>query len=70
MTERFTRIGVQETVYEFTVEDDKIYRQTWSGELTIRLGDGEIYECACHEGYYGLTGMVAGEREQGVGGLR
>lgn len=70
VTERFTRIGEEEIVYEFTVEDDKIYRQPWHGELTFRPSDGEIYEYACHEGNYGLTGMLAGEREQGVGGLR
>lgn len=70
VTERFTRIGEEEIVYEFTVEDDKIYRKPWSGELTFRPSDGQIYEYACHEGNYGLSGMLAGERAQGVNGLR
>jgi hypothetical protein len=70
ITERFTRIGDKEIVYEFTVEDDEIYRQPWRGELTFRPSNGEIYEYACHEGNYGLASILAGEREQGVDGVR
>jgi hypothetical protein len=70
VTERFTRIGEKEIHYAFTVEDDKIYRQPWRGELTFRPSNGKIYEFACHEGNYGMTGILAGEREQGVNGIR
>jgi hypothetical protein len=70
VTERFTRIGAQEIYYEFTVEDDEIYRQPWRGELTFRPSNGQIYEYACHEGNYGLASILAGEREQGVDGIR
>ncbi len=70
VTERFTRIGEQEIHYAFTVTDDEIYRQPWRGELTFRPSNGEIYEYACHEGNYGLPGILAGEREQGVNGIR
>jgi len=70
VTERFTRIGDHEIHYEFTVEDDKIYRQPWRGELTFLPSKGQIYEYACHEGNYGMTGILAGEREQGVNGIR
>jgi hypothetical protein len=70
VTERFTRIGEQEIHYAFTVDDDKIYRQPWRGELTFRPSNGQIYEYACHEGNYGLTNILAGEREQGVNGIR
>lgn len=70
VTERFTRVADKEIVYEFTVEDDDIYRQPWRGELSFRSTDGKIYEYACHEGNYGLSGMLAGERAQGVNGIR
>ncbi|MBV1931630.1 MAG: hypothetical protein KUG71_07925 [Porticoccaceae bacterium] len=70
VTERFTRIGEQEIHYAFTVEDDKTYRQPWRGELTFRPSNGQIYEFACHEGNYGMIGILAGEREQGKNGLR
>jgi hypothetical protein len=70
VTERFTRIGEGEIHYEFTVEDDNIYRQPWRGELTFGPSNGQIYEYACHEGNYGMIGMLAGERAQGVDGIR
>ena len=70
VTERFTRIGEDEIYYAFTVEDDEIYRQPWRGELTLRPTNGQIYEYACHEGNYGLVNMLAGERSQGMNGIR
>jgi len=70
VTERFTRIGEEEIHYTFTVEDDKIYSQSWRGELTLRPTNGQIYEYACHEGNYGMINILAGEREQGVNGIR
>ncbi|MFT7651350.1 MAG: hypothetical protein ACI9UU_000452 [Candidatus Azotimanducaceae bacterium] len=69
ITERFTRVAEDEIHYEFTVEDDEIYRQPWRGEMAFRPSDGDIYEYACHEGNYGMTGMLAGERKQGSDGL-
>jgi len=70
VTERFTRISEQEIHYEFTVEDKTVYRRPWRGELTFRPSDGQIYEFACHEGNYGMIGILAGERAQGVNGIR
>ena len=70
VTERFTRISETELNYQFTVEDDDIYSQPWSGEIALRPTDGQIYEYACHEGNYALPGILAGERETGVDGLR
>ena len=69
VTEFFTRISDTEIHYEFTVEDDKNYRHPWRGELTLRPSNGQIYEYACHEGNYGMTNMLAGEREQGTNGI-
>jgi hypothetical protein len=70
VTERFTRMGEQEIHYEFTVTDDEIFSQPWRGELTLRPSDGQIYEYACHEGNYGMTNILAAEREYGVNGIR
>ncbi|MEH6558236.1 MAG: hypothetical protein V7459_16135 [Oceanicoccus sp.] len=69
VTERFTRTSETEINYQFTVEDDDIYSQPWSGEITLRPTDGQIYEYACHEGNYALPGILAGEREAGVDGI-
>ena len=62
VTERFTRIGPEEMLYEFSVEDEGAYTQTWKGEMTLRKTKGPIYEYACHEGNYSLPGILAGAR--------
>lgn len=62
--ERFTRTAQGELLYQFTVTDDSIYKQPWSGELTMRSTEGPIYEYACHEGNYGLPNILAGARQE------
>ncbi|MCZ6831795.1 MAG: hypothetical protein O7F73_19815 [Gammaproteobacteria bacterium] len=62
--ERFTRISENEILYQFTVTDDDIYSQPWSGELTLRRSEGPIYEYACHEGNYALPNILAGARRE------
>lgn len=61
--ERFTRINEHEILYRFTLTDDSIYKQPWSGELMLRTAEGPIYEYACHEGNYGLPNILAGARQ-------
>jgi hypothetical protein len=60
--ERFTRQRDNKILYQFTVTDDSIYREPWSGELTMRATEGPIYEYACHEGNYAMPGILAGAR--------
>ena len=62
--ERFKRTSEGEIVYQFTITDDSIYSQPWSGELTMSATDAEIYEYACHEGNYGLPNILAGARQE------
>jgi len=64
VTERFTRVGEKEILYQFTVEDGTTYTQPWKGEVPLRQTDDHIYEYACHEGNYSLPGILAGAREQ------
>ncbi len=64
VTERFTRISEEETVYQFTVSDPEIYTQDWHGEMTLRKTAGPIYEYACHEGNYALHNILAGARQE------
>ena len=62
VTERLSRASAKELAYEFVVEDPVHYTQTWKAEMTLYdLGD-EIYEYACHEGNYALTGILGGAR--------
>jgi len=62
VTERFTRSGPTELLYEFTVEDDTAYTQPWSAQIPMRTAEGALYEYACHEGNYALPGILAGAR--------
>jgi hypothetical protein len=64
VTERFTRIGPNKISYQFTVEDPTIYTAPFSGEVAMNTTKGQVYEYACHEGNYALTGMLAGARAE------
>jgi hypothetical protein len=64
LTERLTRVGPTDILYEFTVEDPEVYTQVWRGEIPWRKLDGHVYEYACHEGNYGLFNILSGAREQ------
>lgn len=64
LIERITRVGENDIVYEFIVEDPEVYTQTWRGEIPWRKIKGSIYEYACHEGNYGLWNILSGAREQ------
>ena len=69
VTERFTRIGPNKVKYAFTVEDPTVYQEPFSGEVAMNSTKGQVYEYACHEGNYALTGMLAGARaEEKAGG--
>jgi hypothetical protein len=64
LTERITRVGPDDIVYAFTVEDPEVYTQVWKGEISWRKNRNSIYEYACHEGNYGLWNILSGAREQ------
>ncbi len=64
ITERFTRTGPREMLYQFTVEDDEAYTEAWTGEMPMYATDEHMFEYACHEGNYSLPGILAGAREE------
>ena len=64
ITERFTRVSDTELFYQYTVEDDELYTQPWTGELSMRRHDGPLYEYACHEGNYSMPLSLRGARAQ------
>jgi hypothetical protein len=63
VTERFTRISAGQILYQFTVEDPKVYTTTWRGEMPLNAAKGPVYEYACHEGNYALPGILGGARQ-------
>jgi len=63
--ERFKRVSSSEILYSFTVEDATMFSQPFTGELVFnaRPTKESMYEYACHEGNYALSGILAGARE-------
>ncbi|MEX1033705.1 MAG: hypothetical protein WDZ30_10120 [Cellvibrionaceae bacterium] len=62
--ERFERYSENEIFYSFTVEDDSLYTQPWTAELSFYATDGPVYEYACHEGNYAMENILRGARLQ------
>ena len=63
VVERFTRVSSNEILYEFSVDDPATYTQTWKGEVPMLKTSDPLYEYACHEGNYSLTGILSGARQ-------
>ena len=64
ITERFTRVGENEILYQFEVNDDEAYKDVWKGEMPLRASQERIYEYACHEGNYAMANILAGARAE------
>ena len=62
VVERFTRIGPEGLLYEFTVNDPTIWTQPWSGEYVWPAAETRVYEYACHEANYSFRGILGGAR--------
>ena len=60
--ETFRFEGNDKLVYGFTVDDPSVYSAQWSGEMPITRMDEPVFEYACHEGNYGIIGILAGAR--------
>jgi hypothetical protein len=64
LIERFSRVDADTLLYEYTVNDPTIWTRPWTVSLTMRKTDQPMYEYACHEGNYGLTGILSGARAE------
>lgn len=60
--ERFTRTDSDTIIYRATVDDPTVYTHSWTVEVPMSKAKGPVYEYACHEGNYGLAGILSGER--------
>lgn len=60
--ETFRREANNKIIYGFTVDDPSVYTAQWSGEYPLSKMDEPVYEYACHEGNYGIIGILAGAR--------
>ena len=64
VTERFWRADDSRIMYRFTIEDPSTWAQPWTGEYpwVKAEADDRLYEYACHESNYAMTGIMKGER--------
>ena len=64
LIERFTPKGPDLLLYEFTVDEPTAFTKPWKGEIPMIADQGPLYEHACHEGNYGLAGILSGARAE------
>lgn len=64
LIERFTLRGPNTLVYEFTIDDPTVQTRPWTASVAMMRNDEPIYEYACHEGNYGMFGILGGARAQ------
>src|SRR5579871_1181723 len=64
LIERFTRRDANTLVYEFTADDPTVQTRPWTASVPMTKSKEPIYEYACHEGNYGMVGMLAGARAE------
>ena len=64
LVERFTRAAADTLLYGFTVTDPRTFVRPWTAEVPMSLSPSPTFEYACHEGNYGLEGILAGTRAE------
>jgi len=64
VTERYTRVSPDFINWVITVDDPKTWTKPWTFLVRLKKTNELIYEYACHEGNYAMTGILAGARAQ------
>ncbi len=64
VTEYFKRTDADNIDYRFVVHDPTIYTRDWTAVLPLVKAPGPLFEYACHEGNYGIQGVLSGHRAQ------
>jgi hypothetical protein len=67
MTERFTRLNANDLRRQITFEDPNTWTRPWTIQIDMGKTDDSrqmIFDSACHEGNYGMTGILVGARRQ------
>ena len=62
LIERFTRVGPERLLYEYTIDDPESFTKPWSAAIPMKKTDEPMFEYACHEGNYSMVTMLEGAR--------
>jgi len=65
LIERFRRLDAETLSYEVTIDDPTTFTQPWTAVQELTLEDAfanQVYEGGCHEGNFGLLGMLINMR--------
>jgi hypothetical protein len=64
VVERFSRTEPDVLKYDLRIDDPGTWTKPWSFTILLKRADHPMYEYACHEGNYGLAGILTGARAQ------
>jgi len=67
LTERFKRIDADTIDYQFTVTDPAVYTKPWTVSTPMAKIVTPVFEYACHEGNYAMSGILSGARAEEKG---
>ena len=64
VVERLSRTGPDTLTYQITIDDPGTWTRPWSLMIPLKRADHPMYEYGCHEGNYGMAGILAGARAE------
>ena len=64
LVERYTRVGPDTLNYEVRVTDATTWTRPWTVLIPLKRSTDAVFEYACHEGNYGMEGILSGHRAQ------
>jgi len=70
VVERFTRVDADTIDYQATIDDSRTWTRPWTMAIPLTKTDDRLYEYACHEGNYGMVGILSGARAEDQAGER
>ena len=64
LVEHFTVVDANTLDYEFTVVDPTAFVRPWTAAIPYLRTTDQLFEYACHEGNYGMEGILQGARAE------
>jgi hypothetical protein len=68
LTEKFRRVSQDSLEYYITIDDPLTWSRPWTFTLLLKKTGEGMFEYACHEGNYSLSGsatLIVGNRHEG-----